>query len=111
MFDACRRSPIGLSKLPTRDPRVISGGLILWRSVSIIRETLDILLEGLSCGLKLETEIAEMLRIEEVEKIHHVHIWSLGPHIQAMNCPVGIACLPFRRRPRAKHPLSQNRFR
>ena len=70
------------------------GGLILWSSVGIIRETLNILLEGLPRGLKLETVMGEMLRIEGVEEIHDVHIWSLGSHIHAMSCHVGIADIP-----------------
>lgn len=70
------------------------GGLILWSSVNIIQETLNILLEGLPRGLSLDEVISSMLRIEGVEHIHDVHIWSLGSHTHALSCHVGIADIP-----------------
>lgn len=60
----------------------------------IIRETLNILLEGLPRGLRLGTVVKAMLRIEGVEGIHDVHIWSLGSNTHAMSCHVGIADIP-----------------
>lgn len=73
---------------------VLIGGLILWSSVGVIREALNILLEGLPRGLKLETVIAALLRIPGVEDVHDVHIWSLGSHTHAMSCHVAIADIP-----------------
>ena len=70
------------------------GGLILWSSVDIIRETLNILLEGLPRGLSLDKVIASMLRIEGVEQVHDVHIWSLGSSTHALSCHVTIADIP-----------------
>ncbi len=70
------------------------GGLILWSSVDIIRETLNILLEGLPRGLRLDTVVQAMLRIEGVEGVHDVHIWSLGSSIHSMSCHVCIADIP-----------------
>ncbi|MBI4465696.1 MAG: cation transporter [Acidobacteria bacterium] len=71
------------------------GGLILWSSVDIIRETLNILLEGLPRGLKLDQVIRAMLRVEGVDQVHDVHIWSLGSNIHAMSCHVTIADIPL----------------
>ncbi|MCZ6491443.1 MAG: cation diffusion facilitator family transporter [Acidobacteria bacterium] len=73
---------------------LLIGGLILWTSVDIIRETLNILLEGLPRGLRLGTVVKAMLRVEGVEGIHDVHIWSLGSNTHAMSCHVGIADIP-----------------
>ena len=70
------------------------GGLVLWSSVDIIRETLNILLEGLPRGLSLEQVISSMLRIEGVMDVHDVHIWSLGSNAHALSCHVGIADIP-----------------
>ena len=50
------------------------GGLILWSSVDIIRETLNILLEGLPRGMKLDAVISSVRRIEGVEDVHDVDI-------------------------------------
>ena len=70
------------------------GGLILWSSVDIIRETLNILLEGLPRGMKLDQVISSVRRIEGIEDVHDVHIWSLGSNTHAMSCHVAIADIP-----------------
>jgi cobalt-zinc-cadmium efflux system protein len=70
------------------------GGLILWSSVGIIRETLNILLEGAPQGIHLDAVVASLRRIEGVEEVHDVHIWSLGSHSHAMSGHVGIANIP-----------------
>ncbi|OFW08974.1 MAG: hypothetical protein A3H27_01660 [Acidobacteria bacterium RIFCSPLOWO2_02_FULL_59_13] len=70
------------------------GGLILWSSVDIIRETLNILLEGLPRGLKLDRVVEAMLRVPGVEEVHDVHVWSLGSNVHALSCHVTIADIP-----------------
>jgi cobalt-zinc-cadmium efflux system protein len=71
------------------------GGLILWSSVGIIRETLNILLEGLPRGLRLEDVIAAIRQIRGVEQVHDVHVWSLGSSVHAMSGHVTIADIPL----------------
>ena len=82
---------------PQIDPLLsfLIGGLILWSSVDIIRETLNILLEGLPRGLRLETVVAAMRQVEGVEAVHDVHIWSLGSNTHALSCHVAIADIPL----------------
>ena len=70
------------------------GGLILWSSVGIIRETLNILLEGLPRGLRLDEVIAAIRGIDGVEQVHDVHVWSLGSSDHAMSGHVTIADIP-----------------
>jgi cobalt-zinc-cadmium efflux system protein len=70
------------------------GALILWSSVGIIRETLNILLEGAPEGVTLDAVVASLRRIEGIEEVHDVHIWSLGSHRHAMSGHVGIANIP-----------------
>ena len=70
------------------------GALILWSSVGIIRETLNILLEGAPQGVRLDAVVASLRRIEGVEEVHDVHIWSLGSHKHAMSGHVSIANIP-----------------
>jgi len=86
-------STTGLSQI---DPLLgfLIGGLILWSSVGIIRETLNILLEGLPRGIQLNAVVSAMRRIEGVEDVHDVHIWSLGSQNHAMSCHVAIADIP-----------------
>ena len=62
--------------------------LILWSSFGIIRETLNILLEGVPHGLSPERVSAALARIEGVRDVHDVHIWSLGSDTRALSCHV-----------------------
>jgi cobalt-zinc-cadmium efflux system protein len=71
------------------------GGLILWSSLDIIHETLNILLEGLPRGLKLDTVVAAMRQVEGVEAVHDVHIWSLGSNMHALSSHVAIRDIPL----------------
>ena len=70
------------------------GGLILWSSVAIIHETLNILLEGAPRGIHLDAVVSSLRKIEGVEEVHDVHIWSLGSHSHAMSGHVSIANIP-----------------
>jgi cobalt-zinc-cadmium efflux system protein len=66
------------------------GFLILWSSFGIIRETLNILLEGAPQGLSAESIIAILGKIEGVRDVHDVHIWSIGSDMHALACHVRI---------------------
>ncbi|HEX4310199.1 MAG TPA: cation diffusion facilitator family transporter [Acidobacteriaceae bacterium] len=68
--------------------------LILWSSIAIVRETLNILLEGTPRGISL-VEIRETLAtIEGVEDVHDLHCWSLGSNMNALSSHVTIADIP-----------------
>ncbi|MGD0200164.1 MAG: cation diffusion facilitator family transporter [Bryobacteraceae bacterium] len=70
------------------------GLLIVWTAWDIIRETLDILLEGLPRGLELQAVIASMREVPDVLDVHDVHIWSLGSRTHALSCHVLIEDVP-----------------
>ena len=70
------------------------GGLILWSSAGILRETLNILLEGLPRGITLDAVAAAIRQMEGVEEVHDLHIWSLGSSAHALSCHVTIADIP-----------------
>jgi len=68
--------------------------LIVWTAWDIIKESLDILLEGLPRGLDLQSVMAAMRGIEGVLDVHDLHIWSLGSNTRALSCHVLIEDLP-----------------
>lgn len=73
---------------------ILIGALVLWSSVAIIRETLNILLEGTPRGLKI-TEIATEIRSRSgVVDVHDLHVWSIGSEIHALSCHIAIADIP-----------------
>jgi cobalt-zinc-cadmium efflux system protein len=68
--------------------------LILWSSIAIVRETLNILLEGTPRGLTLSDIRAKMREVEGVEDVHDLHVWSLGAQTHALSSHVTIADIP-----------------
>jgi cobalt-zinc-cadmium efflux system protein len=70
------------------------GVLILWSSLGIIRETLNILLEGAPSGMSTEKIVAVISALEGVNSVHDVHVWSLGSETHALSCHIEIADIP-----------------
>jgi cobalt-zinc-cadmium efflux system protein len=70
------------------------GALILWSSFGIMRETLNILLEGTPRGVKLDRVEATIREIEGVNDVHDLHVWSLGSETSALSCHISIADIP-----------------
>ncbi len=73
---------------------ILIATLILWSSVSIVRETLNILLEGTPRNCSL-AEIRQTLQaIDGVEDVHDLHVWSLGSQTSALATHITIADIP-----------------
>jgi len=70
------------------------GALILWSGFGIVRETLNILLEGTPRGMKLEKIETAIRGIEGVNDVHDLHVWSIGSETHALSCHISIADIP-----------------
>src|SRR5437763_9345934 len=70
------------------------GALILWSSFGIMRETLNILLEGTPRGMKLARVEAAIREIDGVNDFHDLHVWSIGSETSALSCHISIADIP-----------------
>ena len=70
------------------------GALILWSAFGIVRETLNILLEGTPRGMKVELIEAAMRSIDGVNDVHDLHVWSIGSETHALSCHIAIADIP-----------------
>ena len=70
------------------------GVLIVWTAWDIVRETLNILLEGLPRGIHLEDVAVAIRQVDDVLDVHDLHIWSLGSSTHALSCHVLIADVP-----------------
>jgi len=73
---------------------LLIAALIFWSSVGIVRETLNILLEGTPRGISLHQIRTGMEGIEGVVNVHDLHVWCLGSHSRALACHVTIADIP-----------------
>ena len=73
---------------------MVIAALIVWSSVGIVRETLNILLEGTPRGLSLWQIQTSMQALDGVINVHDLHVWSLGSQSHAMACHVQINDIP-----------------
>jgi cobalt-zinc-cadmium efflux system protein len=70
------------------------GVLILWSGFGIVRETLNILLEGTPRGMKLEKIESAIRSVDGVNDVHDLHVWSIGSESHALSCHISIADIP-----------------
>jgi cobalt-zinc-cadmium efflux system protein len=73
---------------------LVIAALILWSSIGIVRESLNILLEGTPRDCSLPAIRSGMEAIEGVMNVHDLHVWSLGSQSRALACHVCIADIP-----------------
>jgi cobalt-zinc-cadmium efflux system protein len=81
---------------PQVDPilSILIAILIVWTALDIIRESLNILLEGLPRGIRLADVTTAMKATAGVLDVHDLHIWSLGSSAHALSCHVLIEDVP-----------------
>jgi cobalt-zinc-cadmium efflux system protein len=70
------------------------GALILWSSFGILRETMNILLEGTPRGMRLDSIADSIRKVEGVNDVHDLHVWSIGSESHALSCHIAIADIP-----------------
>ncbi len=66
------------------------GLLVLWSTVSILRESSHILLEGFPREMKLEDIARAILSVEPVQEVHDIHVWTLTTDLHILSCHVRI---------------------
>jgi cobalt-zinc-cadmium efflux system protein len=74
---------------------LLIAAMILWSSVTIIRETLNILLEGTPRNMSLGAVREAMATVDGVLNVHDLHVWSLGSQSHALASHVTIAEMPM----------------
>jgi cobalt-zinc-cadmium efflux system protein len=67
------------------------GAAILYSSFGILRETLNILLEGTPRGMNLDEVETAVRSIPGVSDVHDLHLWSIGSENHALSAHVKIA--------------------
>lgn len=60
--------------------------LILWSAWGILRETINLLLEGTPSGIDPQQVINDLAREDGVYGVHHLHIWAIAPSRPALSC-------------------------
>ncbi|MEW5940382.1 MAG: cation diffusion facilitator family transporter [Chloroflexota bacterium] len=67
---------------------VLIGLLILWNAWTILRETLDILLENAPRDVEMSSLTDDLLNVDGVRGVHHVHVWSINRSLRALSAHV-----------------------
>ena len=75
------------------DPAVsyLIAALLIWSSVGLIRRTTRILLEGAPGGFNVDELSALMTAHEQVDDVHHVHLWAVDSTLVALSAHVVVA--------------------
>lgn len=73
---------------------VLIGLFILWSSWSIVREAVNILMEGTPAGLNMGELIADMNSVQGVNTVHDVHVWTIGHDRLALSAHVNTVTAP-----------------
>jgi len=73
---------------------VAIGLMIIYSAFDIIRESMNILLEGLPRGMRLTDITVAMSRVDGVLEVHDLHVWSLGTKTHALSSHVLIDDMP-----------------
>ena len=60
-------------------------GLIVRGAVSLLRESIHILLEGAPIGINLQGIIAEIKNVNGVQEIHELHVWAISSGLNALS--------------------------
>jgi cobalt-zinc-cadmium efflux system protein len=66
------------------------GLMVLWSSYGILQESSHILLEGLPRTIQLQDVARALLKVDGVQEIHDIHIWTLGTDLLALSCHIRI---------------------
>lgn len=73
---------------------ILIAGMILWSSATIVRETLNILLEGTPRAVALSRVRTAIASVPGVLDVHDLHCWSLGSASHALASHVTIEEMP-----------------
>jgi cobalt-zinc-cadmium efflux system protein len=65
---------------------VLIGIAILWSSYGVLRESVNLLLEGTPSAIDTAAVTESLGRVDGIYGVHHLHIWALGPSNLALSC-------------------------
>ncbi len=70
---------------------LLIAGYVLYQAATLLPKTIHILMEGTPEAISIDEVIKAMERVEGVSNVHHVHIWQLDEHKNALEAHVVIA--------------------
>ena len=86
---------------------IVIGLLILWSSYGVLRESVNLLLEGTPAGIDPNAVTQSLGRIEGIYGVHHLHIWALGPSSPSLSCHLMVGDVPVSSTARLLEEINQ----
>ena len=79
------------------DPLLSLGiaALIAFGAWGIVRESVNMLLEGTPGGVDMQAVTSEIVRTEEVTGVHDLHVWALSSEAVALSCHIVVGECPL----------------
>jgi cobalt-zinc-cadmium efflux system protein len=75
---------------------IFIGLLILWSSYGVLKESVNLLLEGTPAGIDPAAVTRSLGEIEGIYGVHHLHIWALGPSSPALSAHLMVGDVPVK---------------
>ncbi len=69
---------------------LIIAAYVLYQAATLLPQTIHILMQGTPAGISIDKVIDEMQTVSNVISIHHVHIWQLDEHKNALEAHIVI---------------------
>lgn len=70
---------------------LLIAGYVLYQTATMLPMTIHILMQGTPEGIAIENVISAMQPVDGVTNVHHVHVWQLDEHRNALEAHVVIA--------------------
>ncbi len=75
---------------------ILIGLMILWSSYGVLRESVNLLLEGTPSAINPDAVTSSLGEIDGIYGVHHLHIWALGPSSPALSCHLMVGDVPVK---------------
>lgn len=84
---------VAVTNRSVADPIVslLIGAMILWSSWGILKESVNVLLEGVPPGLDMEAVEKAIAAVPGVLDAHDLHVWTVGAGVVACSCHIVVA--------------------
>ncbi len=84
---------IYFTKWAYADPTVsvLIGVFIVYSSIGIVKEAVNVLLEGTPQGLDVKRLATAMCSVPGVAEVHDLHVWTIGDGMNALSCHLTVA--------------------
>ncbi len=69
---------------------LLIAGYVLYQAATMLPQTIHILMQGTPEDISVDEVIASMERVQGVSNVHHLHIWQLDEHENALEAHVVI---------------------